>query len=163
MATPSPISPAGVSALRKRLGLRRCCRRARRQLIRARGNLTRGADAARHDGPPDRTDPARDPIAQQRFDALSRLIALLMGVAAFQLMLGWQVLLPSNIGWLNFADRAMHPRLDVLSRRALGCCHRAAVPSRHRAFELHRPRRWLPLFAMPLKLIAAWLPRPFQY
>ena len=105
-----------------------------------------------------------DPLAQQRFDALGRLVALLMGVAAFQLMLGWQVLLPSNIGWLNFADRAMHTLGWMFYRDAPWGMPPGRSP--HLGIELSSSIGLvdgLPLFAMPLKLIAAWLPRPFQY
>ena len=33
---------------------------------------------------------------------------MLLGVAVFFVFCGWWVLIPTNIAWLDFADRAMH-------------------------------------------------------
>ena len=41
-------------------------------------------------------------------DALGGTAAVFLGIAAFFVFAGWWVLLPQNIAWLDFHDRAMH-------------------------------------------------------
>src|SRR5438132_8909746 len=87
-----------------------------------------------------------------------------LGLVAFFVLIGWQTLLPDNIGWLNFADRAMH---------TLGWMFFREVPwgfppgeSPDLGIELSSSIGLvdgLPLFAIPLKLLGPWLPQPFQY
>ncbi len=97
-------------------------------------------------------------------DLLAGLAALALGLAAFLLFVGWQTLVPSNIGWLNFADRGMH---------TLGWMFYRAAPwdlppgiSPRLGIELSSSIALvdgLPLFAIPFKLLSPWLPPVFQY
>ena len=97
-------------------------------------------------------------------DGLGVVAALALGLAGFLVLIGWQTLIPTNIGWLDFADRAMH---------TLGWMFFREVPwgnppglSPDLGLELSNSIGLvdgLPLFAIPAKLLAAWLPQPFQY
>lgn len=103
-------------------------------------------------------------MSDSRRDLLGALAALAVGLVAYFLIFGPAPLVPTNIAFLDFGDRAMH---------TLG-------------WEFFRDTRWgippgdsprlgielassialvdgLPLFAIPFKLIAQWLPHPFQY
>ncbi|MEO8756518.1 MAG: DUF6311 domain-containing protein [Devosia sp.] len=103
-------------------------------------------------------------MTERSRDALSVWAALLLGLAAFLVFAGWWVLLPTNIAWLNERDRAMHMLGWLFFRDAPW-----GVPpgdSPHLGIELASSIALvdgLPLFAIPLKLFAAWLPQPFQY
>ena len=87
-----------------------------------------------------------------------------LGLAAFFVLIGWPTLIPTNIEWLNVGDRAMH---------TLGWMFFRAAPwgnppglSPNLGVELSNSIALvdgLPLFALPLKLVAGWLPQPFQY
>lgn len=97
-------------------------------------------------------------------DGLGIVAALALGLAGFLVLIGWTTLIPTNIGWLDFADRAMH---------TLGWMFFRAAPwgnppglSPDLGLELSNSIGLvdgLPLFAIPLKLVSAWLPQPFQY
>jgi hypothetical protein len=97
-------------------------------------------------------------------DGLGVVAALALGLAGFLVLIGWPTLIPTNIGWLDFADRAMH---------TLGWMFFREVPwgnppglSPDLGLELRNSIGLvdgLPLFAIPAKLFAAWLPQPFQY
>jgi hypothetical protein len=97
-------------------------------------------------------------------DALGVLAALALGLVGFFVLIGWPPLIPTNIAWLDFGDRAMH---------TLGWMFFRAAPwgnppglSPDLGIELANSIALvdgLPLFALPLKLISAWLPQPFQY
>lgn len=103
-------------------------------------------------------------MADSRRDMLGDMAALGLGIAAFFVFAGWWVLIPTNIAWLEVGDRAMH---------TLGWFYYRDAPwgiplgdSPHLGLELGSSIALvdgLPLFAIPLKLISAWLPRPFQY
>ena len=103
-------------------------------------------------------------MSAKLLDGLGALAALLLGLAGFLVLIGWTTLIPTNIGWLDFADRAMH---------TLGWMFFRAAPwgnppglSPELGIELSNSIGLvdgLPLFAIPLKLVSAWLPHPFQY
>ena len=103
-------------------------------------------------------------MSEKVLDGLGGLAALLLGLAGFLVLIGWTTLIPTNIGWLDFADRAMH---------TLGWMFFRAAPwgnppglSPELGIELSNSIGLvdgLPLFAIPLKLVSAWLPQPFQY
>jgi hypothetical protein len=97
-------------------------------------------------------------------DALGIVGALALGLFAFLVLIGWQTLLPSNIGWLNFADRAMHT-LGWMNFRQQPW---GMPPGLNPGLGLELANSialvdGLPLFALPAKLLSAWLPQPFQY
>ena len=97
-------------------------------------------------------------------DALGLVAALALGLAAFLVLIGWQTLLPTNIGWLNFADRAMHT-LGWMNFRQQPW---GVPPGLNPGLGLELANSiglvdGLPLFALPAKLFSAWLPQPFQY
>jgi len=97
-------------------------------------------------------------------DALGLAAALALGLAAFLVLIGWQTLLPSNIGWLNFADRAMHTLGWMNFRQEPWGMPPGLNPDL--GLELANSIGLvdgLPLFAFPAKLLSAWLPQPFQY
>ena len=103
-------------------------------------------------------------MSEKLLDGLGALAALLLGLVGFLVLIGWTTLIPTNIGWLDFADRAMH---------TLGWMFFRAAPwgnppglSPDLGLELSNSIGLvdgLPLFAIPLKLVSAWLPQPFQY
>ena len=85
-------------------------------------------------------------------------------MAVFLAYCGAWVLLPSNIAWLDFGDRAMH-QLGWMFYRAAPW---DLPPGRSPLLGLEISNSialvdGLPLFALPFKLIAPWLPQPFQY
>lgn len=97
-------------------------------------------------------------------DALGVFGALALGLVAFLVLIGWQTLLPTNIGWLNFADRAMHT-LGWMNFRQQPW---GIPPGLNPGLGLELANSiglvdGLPLFAIPAKLLSAWLPQPFQY
>lgn len=97
-------------------------------------------------------------------DIWGNLAALLLGLIAFLLFVGWQTLIPANIGWLDSGDRAMHT-LGWMFFRETGW-HSPPGLSPDLGIELSSSIAMvdgLPLFALPLKLVAQWLPQPFQY
>jgi len=87
-----------------------------------------------------------------------------LGIAAFFVFAGWWVLLPDNLSWLGERDRAMHTLGWLFYRDAPW-----GLPpgdNSHLGIELANSIGLvdgLPLFAIPAKLLSAWLPRPFQY
>lgn len=97
-------------------------------------------------------------------DALGALAAVALGLAAFFALIGWPTLIPTNIEWLNFADRAMHTLGWMFFREAPWGNPPGLSPDL--GIELSNSIALvdgLPLFALPLKLLGAWLPQPFQY
>jgi len=89
---------------------------------------------------------------------------VLLGAAAFFIYCGWWVLIPTNIAWLDFADRAMHQLGWMFYRDAPW----GIPPGRSPLLGIEISNSialvdGLPLFAIPFKLIEHWLPRPFQY
>ena len=97
-------------------------------------------------------------------DGVGLLLAALLGLAGFLLLVGWPTLIPTNIGWLDVADRAMHTLGWMFFRVAPWGSPPGLSP--HLGIELSSSIALvdgLPLFALPLKLVAAWLPQPFQY
>lgn len=97
-------------------------------------------------------------------DALGVAAAMLLGVAVFFVFCGWWVLLPTNIAWLDFADRAMHQLGWMFYRDTPWGVPPGASP--RLGIELASSIALvdgLPLLAIPFKLIAPWLPQPFQY
>lgn len=97
-------------------------------------------------------------------DVLGGLAALALGLAAFFVLIGWTVLIPTNIAWLNFADRAMHTLGWFFFREASWGNPPGISPDL--GIELSNSIGLvdgLPLFALPFKLIRDWLPQPFQY
>ncbi len=97
-------------------------------------------------------------------DLLGDLAAVLCGVAVFFAFCGWWVLIPTNIAWLDFADRAMH-QLGWMFYRDTPWGLPPGVSPRL-GLELSSSIALvdgLPLFALPFKLLDQWLPQPFQY
>jgi hypothetical protein len=97
-------------------------------------------------------------------DALGITAAVLLGAAAFLIYCGWWVLIPTNIAWLDFGDRAMHQLGWMFYRQAPWTVPPGASPLL--GIEIANSIALvdgLPLFAVPFKLIAQWLPEPFQY
>ena len=97
-------------------------------------------------------------------DILGGLAAILLGLVAFLILVGASTLIPTNIGWLNVADRAMHTLGWMFFRAAPSGMPPGASP--HLGIELASSIGMvdgLPLFALPLKLLRDWLPDPFQY
>lgn len=89
---------------------------------------------------------------------------MLLGIAAFFVFCGWWVLIPTNISWLETGDRAMHQLGWMFYRDAPWGIPPGANPNL--GLELASSIALvdgLPLFAMPFKLVAQWLPQPFQY
>lgn len=97
-------------------------------------------------------------------NVLGLVAAFALGIVAFVVLIGWQTLIPTNIGWLNFADRAMHTLGWMFFRQAPWGMPPGANPKL--GLELANSIALvdgLPLFALPAKLVGAWLPHPFQY
>ena len=97
-------------------------------------------------------------------DLLGGSAAVGLGLAAFLAFCGWWVLIPTNIAWLGVADRAMHTLGWMFFREAPWGMPPGASPDL--GIELANSIALvdgLPLFALPLKLVAQWLPQPFQY
>lgn len=97
-------------------------------------------------------------------DSLGALAAALLGLAAFFVYCGPSVLLPTNIAWLDFGDRAMHQLGWMYFRQADWGVPPGISPDL--GLELANSIGLvdgLPLFALSFKLFAAWLPQPFQY
>lgn len=97
-------------------------------------------------------------------DRLATLAAVALGVVAFFVFAGWWVLVPTNIAWLGFGDRAMHQLGWMFYRDAAWGIPPGASP--HLGIELANSIALvdgLPLFAIPFKLISPLLPQPFQY
>ncbi len=97
-------------------------------------------------------------------DALGLTAAVLLGVAAFFAFCGWWVLIPTNIAWLDAGDRAMHQLGWMFYRDTPWGMPPGASP--RLGIEIASSIALvdgLPLFAVPMKLIAQWLPQPFQY
>jgi len=95
---------------------------------------------------------------------LGIIAAVLLGAAAFFIYCGWWVLIPTNIAWLDFADRAMHQLGWMFYRQA----EWSLPPGRSPLLGIEISNSialvdGLPLFAIPFKLMAHWLPQPFQY
>ncbi|RYE08606.1 MAG: hypothetical protein EOP22_12775 [Hyphomicrobiales bacterium] len=91
-------------------------------------------------------------------------LALLIGLGIFFIYCGWWVLIPTNIAWLDAGDRAMHQ---------IGWMYFQSWPwswplSLNPGLGIEVATSialvdGLPLLAFPFKLIAPWLPQPFQY
>lgn len=97
-------------------------------------------------------------------DALGVTAAVLLGVAVFLTFCGIWVLSPSNIAWLDAGDRAMHQLGWMFYRAAEWGVPPGSSPLL--GIEIANSIALvdgLPLFAIPFKLIAEWLPQPFQY
>lgn len=92
------------------------------------------------------------------------LAAMLLGLAVFLFTFGWWVLIPTNIAWLDTGDRAMHQLGWMFYRDAPWLLPPGLSP--RLGMELATSISLvdgLPLVAMPLKLIAPFLPQPFQF
>ena len=97
-------------------------------------------------------------------DALGVTAAVLLGAAAFLVYCGWATLIPDNIAWLEYGDRAMHQLGWMFYRQAEWGTPPGSSPLL--GIEISNSIALvdgLPLFAIPFKLIAEWLPEPFQY
>lgn len=97
-------------------------------------------------------------------DRLGMLAAVALGAAAFFVVAGWWVLIPTNISWLVSGDRAMHQLGWMMFRDAPWSLPPGASPNL--GLELANSIALvdgLPLFAIPFKLLGPLLPRPFQY
>lgn len=89
---------------------------------------------------------------------------MLLGVAVFLVFAGWWVLIPTNIAWLNYGDRAMHTLGWFFYRDTPWSLPPGASP--RLGIELANSIALvdgLPLLAIPLKLLSPLLPHPFQY
>src|SRR5882724_1566539 len=103
-------------------------------------------------------------MSEQRRELLGACAAILLGVGAFFVFAGWWVLIPTNIAWLITGDRAMHQLGWTVFRDTPWSLPPGANP--RLGLELANSIALvdgLPLFAIPFKLVSAWLPRPFQY
>jgi len=97
-------------------------------------------------------------------DRLGTLAAIALGVAAFFVFAGWWVLIPTNIAWLDYADRAMHQLGWMFYRDAPWGLPPGANP--RLGLEISNSIALvdgLPLFAIPFKLLSPLLPQPVQY
>ncbi|MEO7220918.1 MAG: DUF6311 domain-containing protein, partial [Devosia sp.] len=97
-------------------------------------------------------------------DSAGLILAILLGVTAFFIYCGWWVLIPTNIAWLEAGDRAMHQLGWMFFRQAPWGFPPGSSPLL--GIEIANSIALvdgLPLFAIPFKLIARWLPEPFQY
>lgn len=97
-------------------------------------------------------------------DLLGGLAAMALGVAVYFFVFGWWPLIPTNIAFLDHADRAMHTLGWMFYRDTPWGVPPGASP--RLGIELANSIALvdgLPLFAIPLKLLGPWLPRPFQY
>jgi uncharacterized protein DUF6311 len=97
-------------------------------------------------------------------DLLGGLAAIALGAIAFFFIFGWWPLIPTNIAFLDHADRAMHTLGWMFYRDSPWGIPPGASP--RLGIELANSIALvdgLPLFAVPLKLIRDWLPHPFQY
>jgi hypothetical protein len=97
-------------------------------------------------------------------DSAGLILAILLGVTAFLVYCGWWPLIPTNIAWLDSGDRAMHQLGWMFYRQA----DWGIPPGRSPLLGIEISNSialvdGLPLFAIPFKLIAQWLPEPFQY
>jgi hypothetical protein len=103
-------------------------------------------------------------VPERLRDALGMTAAALLGVTAFLIYCGWWVLIPTNIAWLDYGDRAMHQLGWMFFREAPWGIPPGASPLL--GIEISSSIALvdgLPLFAIPFKLIEQWLPEPFQY
>jgi Family of unknown function (DUF6311) len=97
-------------------------------------------------------------------DTPTLLAAALLGLAGFLIYCGWSLLIPTNIAWLDFGDRAMHQLGWMMYRDGPWSLPPGTNPNL--GLELSNSIALvdgLPLFAIPFKLVEHWLPRPFQY
>lgn len=97
-------------------------------------------------------------------DALGVTAAVLLGAAVYLVYAGWTTLIPTNIAWLEYGDRAMHQLGWMFYRQA----EWGVPPGRSPLLGIEISNSialvdGLPLFAIPFKLMAQWLPQPFQY
>lgn len=97
-------------------------------------------------------------------DLLGLTAAMLLGVVAFLIYVGWPTLIPTNIAWLDAGDRAMHQLGWMFYRQGAW----GLPPGDNPLLGIEISSSiglvdGLPLFAIPFKLIATWLPQPFQY
>jgi hypothetical protein len=103
-------------------------------------------------------------LPENRREAWGGWAAAALGVVGFLWLIGWPALLPTNIAWLDFADRAMHTLGWLFFRRAPWGLPPGISPEL--GIELANSIGLvdgLPLFALPAKLFSALLPQPFQY
>lgn len=103
-------------------------------------------------------------MSADRRDLLGALTALAVGIAVFFFIFGWWPLIPTNIAFLDHADRAMHTLGWMFYRDTPWGIPPGASP--RLGVELANSIALvdgLPIFAIPLKLLSPWLPRPFQY
>jgi Family of unknown function (DUF6311) len=97
-------------------------------------------------------------------DYLGGVAALVLGGTVYFVIFGWWPLIPTNVAFLDHADRAMHTLGWMFFRDTPWGVPPGASP--RLGVELANSIALvdgLPLFAIPLKLIGQWLPRPFQY
>ncbi|WP_049620607.1 DUF6311 domain-containing protein [Frateuria defendens] len=96
--------------------------------------------------------------------ALGTALPLLLGVAAFFLVTGGALLPPGNVRWLQHSDLAQSYLGWAFYRHDPWTLPFGANPSY--GLEFHSSVYYsdsIPLVAMALKPVAAWLPEPFQY
>lgn len=113
--------------------------------------------------------PALDPLTIERLSAttgprIEILAALLLGVAAFLLIVGPAPLDPTNIAWLGQRDAATNYLGWAFFRASPWGWPPAANP----AYGMDIAGSVMmadanPLLALPFKLLGPWLPEPFQY
>jgi Family of unknown function (DUF6311) len=92
------------------------------------------------------------------------VIPIALALAAYWLVTGGQMLAPGRIGWLEHADLAQSYLGWAFYRHDPWTVPFGANPSY--GLEFHSSVYYsdsIPLIAMALKPVAAWLPEPFQY
>lgn len=92
------------------------------------------------------------------------IVPIVLALVAYWLITGGQMLAPGRIGWLEHADLAQSYLGWAFYRHDPWTLPFGANPSY--GLEFHSSVYYsdsIPLIAMALKPIAAWLPEPFQY
>ncbi len=103
-------------------------------------------------------------MSDKQRDILGALAAIGLGLCGFSVLIGWTTLIPTNIGWLDFADRAMHTLGWMFFRQTPWGVPPGVSP--RLGLELANSIGLvdgLPLLALPAKLLSPWLPYPVQY
>jgi len=103
-------------------------------------------------------------VSDKQRDIAGALAAIALGLVGFFVLVGWTTLIPTNIGWLDFADRAMHTLGWMFFRQAPW----GVPPGLNPRLGLELANSiglvdGLPLLALPAKLLSPWLPHPVQY
>jgi hypothetical protein len=103
-------------------------------------------------------------VTEATRERTAQLGAVFAGMVAFFAFCGWWVLIPTNIAWLDYGDRAMHQLGWMFFREAPwgmppGTSPRLGIEIANSIALVDG----LPLLAIPFKLVEQWLPHPFQY